>query len=129
MVIKKNQTRLAYHCCSVTQAFRIVHGLPVTSKQRGVRLPSEVKGLAFMGDKPLEPWPTGAWPYFDASHHKRLRKAVKNTHEKAPALDRLGQGRWKGSSGCYRSYAFSLLGRGGLITPGWTKGWKASAST
>lgn len=48
-------------------------------------------GLALMGDKPLEAWPTGAGPYLNVAHHEGLRKAIKNTHKKAPALDRLGQ--------------------------------------
>lgn len=79
----------------IAQAFRIVHGLPITGEQRGVRLPSEVMGPTFISHKPLKSWPTSAWPHLDVSHHERLRKAVKNAHKKAPALDRLGQEQWE----------------------------------
>ena len=75
----------------ITQAFRIVHALPVAGKQRGLRLPSEVIGLAFKSYEPLEARPTCAGPHLDRTHHKRFCKAIKNAHEKAPAFDRLGQ--------------------------------------
>ena len=95
VVIEKNQTRPVYHCHSVAQAFRIVHSLPITGEQRGFVPASEVMGLPFKSYEPLESWPTSAGPYFDISHHERLRKAIKNAHNKAPALDRLGQKQWE----------------------------------